>query len=182
MYNFASGPLVWIAFIVFVGGMVAQIGGQVGIHAQPLDGAQQRISRTAAHRDPADRAIGVTGGTDAPCGGRQPGADPSGEVTQRLRLGQLRDATQPGAGGHRCQRDDVEGRLLVRVRGAHRGPHRRPDPGRRDDLDPVLGQPFDHLGSPALFCLSGQDVAPDLPIQQHQFTIHGQGGARCWAV
>ena len=48
--------------------------------------------------------------------------------------------TSPGNGG---QREDVEGGLLVGMRGAHRGQHVRALPCRRDDLYPVLGHLLD---------------------------------------
>ena len=35
-----------------------------------------------------------------------------------------------------------------------------------------MGQALDYLGAPALFGLLGQDVAADLPVEQHQFAVH----------
>ena len=43
---------------VLVGGMVAQIGGDVGLHARAGDRVEQRVTRSPAHRDPRHRAAG----------------------------------------------------------------------------------------------------------------------------
>ena len=45
-----------------------------------------------------------------------------------------------------------------------------------------MRQPLDDLGAPALLRLPGQDVAPDLPVQQHQLAVDGQRGALLGAV
>lgn len=41
----------------------------------------------------------------------------------------------------------------------------------------VGGEPVDHLGAPALGGLALQDVAPDLPVEEHQFAVDSQRGA-----
>ena len=41
----------------------------------------------------------------------------------------------------------------------------------------ILRQPLDHLGAPPLACLPRQNVAPDLPVQQHQLAVDRQRGA-----
>lgn len=46
----------------------------------------------------------------------------------------------------------------------------------------VLRQPLDHLGAPALRGLPGEDVAAELPIQQHQLAVHRQRSALLGAV
>ena len=71
---------------VLVGGMVAKVGGQVGLHTGACGRVEQRIPRTAAHRDPRHRQIRVAGRAHAPRGGGQPGADPGDEIAQRLRF------------------------------------------------------------------------------------------------
>ena len=39
-----------------------------------------------------------------------------------------------------------------------------------------LRQPLNHLGAPALLRLPGQDVAANLPVEQHQFAVNRQRG------
>lgn len=47
---------------MLVGGMMTQIGGEVGLHVGAGDDAQQRIPGAAAHRDPRHHSIRVAGG------------------------------------------------------------------------------------------------------------------------
>ena len=48
---------------------------------------------------------------------------------------------------------------------------------RRKTLDVWKGRPqilrkaIDHFATPALIVLTGQNIATDLPVEQHQFTI-----------
>ena len=70
---------------VFVGGMVPQVGGDVGLHAGAGDGVEQRVTRSPAHRDPRHRRVGITRGAHPPRGGGQRIAHPRHEGRQRLR-------------------------------------------------------------------------------------------------
>jgi hypothetical protein len=40
-----------------------------------------------------------------------------------------------------------------------------------------MRQPLDHFGAPALRALARQNVAADVPVEQHQFAVHRQRGA-----
>jgi len=39
-----------------------------------------------------------------------------------------------------------------------------------------LRQALDNLGTPALLCLTGQNIVADLPVEQNQLTVHCQRG------
>ena len=91
---------------MFVGGMVAQVGGQVGLHAGRPGRRQQRIAGTAAHRDPGDERVRVPGGPHSPAGLRQNRTHPGDEVGEPQRLGQRADpadADTVGTTGGRIQ-------------------------------------------------------------------------------
>jgi hypothetical protein len=45
-----------------------------------------------------------------------------------------------------------------------------------------MRQPLDHLRPPALAGLPRQNVAPDLPVEQHQFAVDGQRRALLGSV
>ncbi len=74
---------------------MAQVGGQVGVDARRAHLGEQAVARAAAHRDPADQPVRVTGDPDTGGGGRQAGGDPRGERGQRQRG--LQQADPPGA-------------------------------------------------------------------------------------
>ena len=44
----------------------------------------------------------------------------------------------------------------------------------REGVAQIVGQPVDDLGAPSLACLPGQDIAADLPVEQHQFAVDRQ--------
>ena len=63
--------------------------------------------------------------------------------------------------------------------GLGKGPHvlqvaRREALHVRECHPQVMRQPLDDLGTPTLGRLTSQDVAADLPLQQHQFAVHRQ--------
>jgi len=41
----------------------------------------------------------------------------------------------------------------------------------REGRAQVMHQPLDHLGTPDLLGLLRQNIAPNLPVQQHQLTV-----------
>lgn len=45
-----------------------------------------------------------------------------------------------------------------------------------------MGQPVDDLGAPALIGLPGQNIATDLPVEQHQFAVDRQSRPLLGAV
>jgi hypothetical protein len=46
----------------------------------------------------------------------------------------------------------------------------------RESIAQILGEPLDHLHAPSLKALPLEDVAADLPVEQHQLPVHAPSG------
>lgn len=79
------------------GGVVAQVGGEVGVHARRAYGVEEAVPRAAAHGDGTDQTVAVPGGAYALCGDGQPRSGQLGELGQRQRPVQLADPAQSPA-------------------------------------------------------------------------------------
>ena len=107
--------------------VVAQVGGDVGVHAGR--GAPRRAGRRPLPRTPrpADRPVRVAGDPHAPAwSAAAAAATRSAKVAQRLRLGPGADPAEPARRRQVGQLEHVERRLLVGVRGAQGGDDRGP--------------------------------------------------------
>ena len=109
--------------------VVPQVRGDVGVDAGRGGRAQRGVARAPAHRDPADRPVGVARGPHPPGGRRQGGGDTVGEGVQRLRARagcRSGPARAPTAGRRARGR-----RRRAPRRGARRAGRRRPRPAAR---------------------------------------------------
>lgn len=77
--------------------MVAQVGGQVRVHARRPDLREEAVAGAAAHRDAADRGGRVAGHPQAGRGRGQPARGLPGELGEAQRLLQHADPAEPAA-------------------------------------------------------------------------------------
>lgn len=82
------------------GRVVAQVGGEEGVHTGGAYGVEEAVAGAAAHRDPAHEGVRVAGQPDALRGGGQPCGGAGGEVAEGLGVVELADpAETPAAAG-----------------------------------------------------------------------------------
>ena len=125
---------------VLVGGVVAQIGGDISLHTGCRGRGKKRIPRPATYRDTRDCGVRISGTAYTPGGRRQSRSHRSHEVGEPLRSRHLADPAGAHTGGQWRQGHHVESRFLIGVCRPHGRQHPIPEGGRGDDFHPVLRQ------------------------------------------
>lgn len=100
--------------------MVAQVGGEEGVHTGGAHRVEEAVAGAAAHRDGAHRRLRVAGEADALRGGGQPGGGASGERGEGLGVVEHADPAEPPA-ACRVRRVRYEGALDAQVEGGRQG-------------------------------------------------------------
>lgn len=118
--------------------VMTEIARQIDVRIQCRGGADHRISCATAHRHDLDDRVWIAGPADRP---RRPRQHPTRVVDELGEAHRLRQSAHPAQSDvtvHRRLLEDVERRLLVRVRGAQGGQDRLPEATGRDGLHPLL--------------------------------------------
>lgn len=100
--------------------MVAQVGGEEGIHTGGAHRVEEAVAGAAAHRDGTHQRLRITGQADALRGGGQPGRGAGGERAQGLGVVEHADPAEPAAAG-RVRRVRDERALDAQVEGGGQG-------------------------------------------------------------
>ncbi len=100
--------------------MVAQVGGEEGVHTGGAYGVEEAVTGAAAHRDTAHEGVRVAGQPDALRGGGEPGGGAGGEVAEGLGAVELADPAEAATAGG-VGRVGYEGPGDPQVQGAGQG-------------------------------------------------------------
>lgn len=140
------------------GRVVAQVGGEEGVHTGGAYGAEEAVAGAAAHRYPAHEGVRVACQPDALRGGGQPGGGAGGEVAEGLGVVELADPAEAAAATG-----------VGRVR--HEGPG-----------DPQVEGAGEGVGDPGIggVGVGVRDVQGDVVLDQlvHHPALEGGGGDR----